>query len=95
MDYKNSSLSPEQRAKSLLSIMTLEEKVAQIDIIRGVEFSTKPHKLYHCAIEPDSEIDYKKLKETLGENGIGLFMTPILNPKYLICFKSSSSKIQD
>ena len=33
MDYKNASLSPEERAKSLLSIMTLEEKVAQMDII--------------------------------------------------------------
>ena len=61
------SLSPEERAKSLLSIMTLEEKVAQMDIIRGVEFSTKPHKLYHCAVEVDSEINEEKLKETLGE----------------------------
>ena len=71
MDYKNKSLSPEDRAKSLLSIMTLEEKVAQMDIIRGVEFSTKPHKLYHCAVEIDSEIDDEKLKETLGDRGIG------------------------
>ena len=71
MDYKNASLSPEERAKSLLSIMTLEEKVAQMDIIRGVEFSTKPHKLYHCAVEVDSEINEEKLKETLGERGIG------------------------
>ena len=63
MDYKNASLSPEERAKSLLSIMTLEEKVAQMDIIRGVEFSTKPHKLYHCAVHTDSEILEDKLKE--------------------------------
>ena len=71
MDYKNASLSPEERAKSLLSIMTLEEKVAQMDIIRGVEFSTKPHKLYHCAVEIDSEINEEKLNETLGSRGIG------------------------
>ena len=51
--------------------MTLEEKVAQMDIIRGVEFSTKPHKLYHCAVHVDSEILEDKLKETLGERGIG------------------------
>ena len=53
----------EERAKALLSLMTLEEKVAQMDIIRGVEFSTKPHKLYHCAVHTDSEISEEKLKE--------------------------------
>ena len=29
--YKNPSLSPEERAEDLLSLMTLEEKVAQIE----------------------------------------------------------------
>ncbi len=71
MDYKNTNLTPEERAKSLLALMTLEEKVAQMDIIRGVEFSTKPHKLYHCAVHIDSEINPEKLKETLGDRGIG------------------------
>lgn len=71
MDYKNPSLSPEERAKSLLSLMTLSEKVAQMDIIRGVEFAEKEHPLYHCAVEPDSEINIEKLRETIGENGIG------------------------
>ena len=56
MDYKNPALTPEERAEDLLSLMTLEEKVAQMDIIRGVEFSEKPHPLYHCAVLPDSEI---------------------------------------
>ncbi|MBR2875955.1 MAG: beta-glucosidase, partial [Clostridia bacterium] len=71
MNYKNASLSPEERAKSLLSLMTLEEKVAQMDIIRGVEFCTKPHKLYHCAVHSDSEVDFNKLSETLSDRGIG------------------------
>ena len=71
MDYKNPVLSPEERAKALLSLMTLEEKVAQMDIIRGVEFSTKPHKLYHCAVYADSEINEEKLAETLSTRGIG------------------------
>ena len=51
------------KASKLIDDMTLEEKVAQMDIIRGVEFSTKPHKLYHCAVEIDSEINEDKLKE--------------------------------
>ncbi len=80
MDYKNPMLSPEERAESLLSIMTLEEKVAQMDIIRGVEFSTKPHKLYHCAIEADSEIDYEKLGSTIGKNGIGFIHDAYTEP---------------
>ncbi|MBO7178978.1 MAG: glycoside hydrolase family 3 C-terminal domain-containing protein [Clostridia bacterium] len=71
MDYKNPVLYPEERAKALLSLMTLEEKVAQMDIIRGVEFSTKPHKLYHCAVYADSEINEEKLAETLSTRGIG------------------------
>ncbi len=87
MDYKNPALSPEERAKSLLSLMTLEEKVAQIDIIRGVEFSTKPHKLYHCAIEPDSEVNYQKLEETLGKNGIGFIHDAYTEPKVFNMFQ--------
>lgn len=71
MDYKDVTLSPEERAKALLSVMTLEEKVAQMDIIRGVEFCTKPHKLYHCAVHSDSEVNYDKLEETLSTRGIG------------------------
>lgn len=81
MDYKNPALSAEQRALALLSIMTLEEKVAQIDIIRGVEFSTKPHKLYHCAIEPDSDVNYEKLEATVGKKGIGFIHDAYTEPK--------------
>mgnify|MGYP003298765433 CR=1 FL=1 len=58
----------EQRVETYLSQMTLEEKVAQMDIIRGVEFSTKPHKLYHCAVEVDSEINEEKLIKFYNEN---------------------------
>ncbi len=87
MDYKNPALSPEERAESLLSLMTLEEKVAQIDIIRGVEFSTKPHRLSHCAIEADSQVDYDKLSETLGDNGIGFIHDSYTEPKVFNMFQ--------
>lgn len=87
MDYKNPTLSPEERAESLLSVMTLEEKVAQMDIIRGVEFSTKPHRLSHCAIESDSQINYDKLSETLGENGIGFIHDAYTEPKVFNMFQ--------
>ncbi len=71
MNYKNPSLPAEERAADLLTHMTLEEKVAQLDIIRGVEFATKPHPLYHCAIETDSDINYEKFEKTVGSKGIG------------------------
>ncbi len=87
MDYKNPALSPEERAENLLSLMSLEEKVAQMDIIRGVEFSTKPHRLSHCAIEADSQVNYKKLSETLGENGIGFIHDAYTEPKVFNMFQ--------
>ena len=87
MDYKDSSLSVEERVEALLSLMTLEEKVAQIDIIRGVEFSTKPHKLYHCAIEPDSQVNYEKLVNTIGEKGIGFIHDAYTEPKVFNAFQ--------
>ncbi len=59
----------------------MEEKVAQIDIIRGVEFSTKPYKLYHCAIEPDSDVNYEKLEATVGKKGIGFIHDAYTEPK--------------
>ncbi len=87
MDYKNPALSPAERAENLLSLMTLEEKVAQMDIIRGVEFSTKPHRLSHCAIEADSQINYDKLSETLGKNGIGFIHDSYTEPKVFNMFQ--------
>ena len=69
--YKNPALSPEERAENLLSLMTLEEKVAQIDILRGVEYATVPSTLNHCCIHETSEVDYDKFKKTVGDHGIG------------------------
>ena len=69
--YKNPALSPEERAEDLLSLMTLEEKVAQIDILRGVEYATVPSTLNHCCIHESSEVDYEKFEKTVGDHGIG------------------------
>ncbi len=69
--YKNPALSPEERAEDLLSIMTLEEKVAQIDILRGVEYATVPNPVNHCCVHETSDLDYEKFKSTVGDHGIG------------------------
>ena len=68
--YKNPALSPEERAEDLLSIMTLEEKVAQIDILRGVEYATVPNPVNHCCVHETSDVDYEKFKSIVEDDGI-------------------------
>lgn len=71
MDYKNSNLSVEQRIDDLLARMTLEEKVAQLDMCLATDFATKPSKKHICSIDEDSAFDYEKLKNRLAGRGIG------------------------
>lgn len=81
MKYLDATLSPEERAEDLLSRMTLEEKVAQLDIFRGVEFTTKPHKIHNCSLDDDAEPDYEKLEKILGDTGIGFMHDAYTTPK--------------
>lgn len=71
--YKDSTLSPEVRAADLLVRMTLEEKVAQIDIMRGVEYAYEASKMgyFNCTVEKDDSFDMEKLREAVGTRGIG------------------------
>lgn len=71
MKYKDPSLSPKERAKDLLSRMTLEEKVAQMDMIRGVELATKVHEAHFCAVDETSDFYWDKVEESMGKRGMG------------------------
>lgn len=89
--YKDSTLSPLQRAEDLLSRMTLEEKVAQMDMIRGVELATKVHEAHFCAVDENSDFYWDKVKESFGDRGMGfvhdVYSTPaVLNKlqRYLV-----------
>ena len=69
--YKDASLTPEERTEDLLNRMTLEEKVAQMDMIRGVELATKVHEVHFCAVAEDSDFYWDKVDESIGERGMG------------------------
>lgn len=69
--YKNAALSPAERAADLLSRMTLEEKAAQMDMIRGVELATRVHEAHFCAVDENSGFYWDKVKESFGDRGMG------------------------
>lgn len=82
--YKDKSLMAEERTEDLLNRMSLPEKIAQMDMIRGVEFATKAHEAHFCAVDPEADFYEDLLDETLKGNGIGfvhdIYSTPeILN----------------
>ncbi len=71
MKYKDSTLTPRQRAEDLLSRMTLEEKAAQMDMIRGVELATKVHEAHFCSVDENSDFDWQKVEKSIGKKGMG------------------------
>lgn len=69
--YRDAGLSPGERARDLLSRMTLEEKVAQMDMIRGVELATKVHEAHFCAVDETSDFHWDKVEKSIGKRGMG------------------------
>ncbi len=69
--YKNPQLPAAERAADLLSKMTLEEKVAQMDMIRGVELATKTHEAHFCSVDENSDFIWEQVEQSIGENGMG------------------------
>lgn len=86
MDYTDTALTAEQRAHELLRLMTVEEKAAQLDILRGVEFASKPGELSDTTVSADSDIKEAELKARIGDRGIGfihdIYSEPSVFNKY-------------
>ena len=69
--YQDNTLTPEERARDLLGRMTLEEKLAQINILRGVDLAQEASKITTCTVEEDDVISRDRLEARLGNKGIG------------------------
>ena len=70
-DYMDTALSSQERAEKLLAHMTLREKVAQMDMIRGVELAEKTHPHHFCAVDPGSGFLWDRVDASIGEAGMG------------------------
>ena len=69
--YQDAKRPIEERVADLLSRMTDEEKVAQMDMIRGVELATQVHPAHFCSVDPDSDYHWDRVDASIGEKGIG------------------------
>ncbi len=68
--FRDPALPVDERVADLLGRMTLREKIAQLDMKFGSEYSTKNEPANHCAVCPDSDYDWAKLEEDFPD-GLG------------------------
>lgn len=61
----------EQKIQELLNEMTLEEKIAQLDMLSGRQFATQPEERHHCSVKPESEFMMKEFLEK-HPDGVGV-----------------------
>ena len=71
LPYQNSALPVAERVNDLLSRMTDEEKVAQLDMIRGVELAEITHPAHFCSVDPDSDYNWDHVDHAIGTRGMG------------------------
>lgn len=69
--YRDKDLPIEVRVQDLLSHMTLEEKIRQMDMYMGSDFIRKPDSQQLSAVTDDAEILWDKVTEEIGDLGIG------------------------
>lgn len=68
--YKDSSLSPEERAEDLLSRMTTREKIAQLDMKFGSNYCTEREDVDNCSVKATSDYNWDEMKTDFPD-GLG------------------------
>ncbi len=68
--YKDSALSPEERAEDLLSRMTLREKIAQLDMKFGSNYCTEKEENDNCSVKETSDYNWDLMKKDFPD-GLG------------------------
>ncbi len=81
--YRQKDLPVEVRVNDLLSRMTLKEKIAQTDMIRGVELATKVHPKHFCAVDASSDFHWDQVEAAIGPDGMGFVHDIYSVPKVL------------
>lgn len=81
--YRQKDLPVNIRVEDLLSRMTLQEKIAQTDMIRGVELATKVHPKHFCAVDASSDFHWDRVEEAIGPDGMGFVHDVYSVPKVL------------
>ena len=72
-----------KRIDDLMARMTLEEKVAQTDMIRGVSLATKVHPAHHCSVDETSGFYWDRVEKEIGARGIGFVHDVYSTPRVL------------
>ncbi|MBR6772329.1 MAG: glycoside hydrolase family 3 C-terminal domain-containing protein [Clostridia bacterium] len=70
--YRDPNLPIEERLDDLMSRMTLEEKVAQLDMRFGNKYCTKRDPNHGCSVAPDSDYNWEKFREEFADRGVGV-----------------------
>ncbi len=83
LPYQDKTLSIQERIDDLLGRMSLEEKIAQTDMIRGVELGTDIHPAHFCALDPSSDYHWDRVEETIGQVGMGFVHDVYSSPRVL------------
>ncbi|MGN1451476.1 MAG: glycoside hydrolase family 3 N-terminal domain-containing protein [Eubacteriales bacterium] len=69
--YRDPSLPIEERLDDLMSRMTLEEKISQLDMRFGNQYCTKCDPNHRCSVSPDSDYDWDRFRAEFGDRSVG------------------------
>ena len=83
LPYQDAQLPTEDRVSDLVGRMTIKEKVRQLDQYFGTPLLDKSHPRMQTVMADDAQIQWDRVLETIGDEGIGcihdLYAYPAIN----------------